>query len=378
MELIETARGPINVSFGCAFPDPSFLPAKKMSAILGRAARISPLLAAEYQLPPGYEPLRRQIARRSPEFGCNFTHNNLVITNGAMEAVHLSLRAVAKAGDVIAVESPIYYGAMEAIDSLGMRMIEIPTHPRQGIDLNVLEDAIRKHGVKACFAMTNVHNPLGFVLETDRKRELAALAARYQVPVIEDDVYGDFVFGTGGRTTAKQFDREGLVLYCGSVSKSLGGGYRMGWLEPGRFRKTVERLQFTSTIGAPSLQQIALADLLASGGYERHVRKLRSAFERNMAIFREAIARYFPAGTRMTRPAGGFVLWVQLPGRASALALYEAARAQGISVLPGDAFSPGNQYPDYIRMNCGYNWSDTYDAAVRTLGRLCAGLPRVT
>lgn len=374
-EIMGSARQSASIPFGTATPGSELLPSRKLASILGRITRVMPAEIARYEFPPGYEPLRRQIARRSPEFGCNFSHNSVVITHGAMEALHLSLRAVASPGDMIAVESPLFYGALQSIDLLGYRIIEIPTHPRNGMDLDALEDAIRKHRVKACMVMSNVHNPLGFVLDESWKRELASLAAIHEIAVIEDEVYGDLCFTPGARTTVKQFDKEGLVLLCGSFSKTLGPGYRIGFVEPGRFRPAVEQLQLASTIGAATLQQLGLADFLASGGYERHLRRLRSAFERNMQSFGEAVAQHFPPGTRMTRPGGGFLLWIQLPSRMRGMRLYERARAKGISIVPGDAFSASKSFPGYIRISCGHPWSSQLEAAVAELGRICASLP---
>ncbi len=373
-ELREAARHPLNVPLGAATPPVESMPCKALASILSRVVRTAPVAAHRYTFTPGYEPLRRQIARRSPEYGCNFHPANVVIANGAMEALNLALRAVARAGDAIAVESPVFYGALEAISSLGMRIVEIPTHARRGMDLDELDRAITAHRVRAVCVSGNAQNPLGFVLPDSWKRDLALLAARRGVPVIEDDVYGDLVYGSAGRSTVKGFDTEGLVLYCGSFSKSLGPGLRIGWLEPGRYRADVERLQFTSTVGVATLQQMALAEYLADGSHDRHLRRLRTRFQANVERYSEAVAARFPPGTRMTRPAGGFLLWVQLPGGRLGIDLFGAARERSISIAPGDVFSPGNRFAGCIRLSCGEAWSDRVEAAIQTLGRLCSNL----
>jgi DNA-binding transcriptional MocR family regulator len=358
------------IPLGAACPDPELFPTRNLNRHLRSVLNRQPLHSARYDFPPGSEPLRRQIARRSLEFGCNFAPDELVITCGALEGINLALRAVARPGDVIALESPTYFGFLQAIESLGMRAIEIPTHLQSGMDLEALEHAIRKHHVKACVVMTTGHNPLGYVLTNEQKKNLVDLTARYEVPLLEDDLYGDLAF-EGRPHTTKSFDRNELVLLCSSFSKVLAPGFRVGWIHPGRFRAEVERLKFITTIASPSLQQIALANFLESGGYERYLKRLRVTFAQQVQTFSRAIAKYFPQGTRITRPKGGYVLWVELPGRVDAFELYQAALKENISILPGVIFSPTARFKNHIRISCGYPWSDQMDRALLTLGRMC-------
>src|SRR5216683_4816674 len=180
-EVARAAQNPSNVPLGTACPDPELLPNHKLNGILRSIVRRKPLHSASYEFPPGAEELRRQIARRSLGCGCNFSPSEIVTTNGAMEALNLSLRAVARPGDVVALESPTYFGVLEAVQSLGMRAIEIPTHPSEGMSSEMLESAIRKHRIKACVIMANGHNPLGYVLSDDVKKQLVDLTSKYEV-----------------------------------------------------------------------------------------------------------------------------------------------------------------------------------------------------
>ncbi len=240
------------------------------------------------------------------------------------------------------------------------------------MDLNYLERAVRKHRVKACVTMTNCHNPLGYVLPDAYKRALAELAARRNLAVIEDDIYGDLTFNGPRPRTVKSFDREELVLLCSSFSKIVSPGYRLGWIVAGRFRAEVERLKLLTTIAAPSLPQLVVAEFLESGGYDRHLKRLRANLAGNVESMRQAIGKYFPNGTRISRPAGGHLLWVELPAKTNAVKLYRAALAEGISILPGTIFSATGRFQNYIRINCGQTWSEILDRALLTLGRLCA------
>ena len=333
--------------------------------------RREPEHSARYDFPPGVEALRRQIARRSPDMGCNFSPRDITVTCGALEALGLSLRAVAKPGDVIAMESPTYFGILESAASLGMKIIEIPTNPQSGMDLNQLEAAIRKHRVKACVVMTNSHNPLGYVLPDHYKKALVDVTARWNVPLIEDDTYGDLAHQDLRPRTAKSFDRNGLVILYSSFSKILSPGYRIGWVAAGRFREDVERLKLLTSVASPSLPQSVIAEFLATGGYDRYLKRLRTRLAGQVESVRQAIAKYFPQGTRISRPAGGYMLWIEFPPRINALKLYRAALAENISILPGTIFSATGQYKNHIRINCGHVWSEIYDRALLTLGRLC-------
>jgi DNA-binding transcriptional MocR family regulator len=369
-EVVRSANNPGMVPMGSALPDPELLPNRKLNQITRGIIRRAPLHSATYAFSPGIEALRRQIARRSLAYGCNFSPSEIVVTSGAMEALNLSLRAVARAGDVIAVESPTYFGVLEAIQSLGMRAIEIPTHPSEGMSFDLLESAVRKHRIKACVAMTNGHNPLGYVLPDDHKKRLAEFTATTDVALIEDNIYGDLAFGGRQPKVAKVFDRTGNVLLCSSFSKVLAPGFRVGWMQAGRYQGEVERLKFMNTVATASLPQLVIAEYLESGGYDRYLTRLRIAFAEQVRITSQAAAKYFPEGTRITRPDAGYLLWVELPKRVDAVKLFRAALAANISVVPGPIFSASGRFRNCIRISCGYRWSDTIDRALLTLGRL--------
>lgn len=367
----ESVRDPACIPFAAGCASPELFPNRSMNLILRRIVNGQPLHSATYEFPPGVDSLRRQIARRSPDGGSGFGADDVVVTCGALEAVNLSLRAVAKPGDVIAVESPSYFGVLGSAASLGMKAVEIPTHPQEGMDLDRLESAIGKHRIKACIVMTNCHNPLGYVLSDRYKKALADLAARWNVAVIEDDVYGDLAYQTPRPRTVQSFDRKGLILLCSSFSKTLPPGYRVGWVMPGRFRAEVERLKFLTTVATSTLSQVAIAEFLASGGYDRHLKRLRTAFAGRVDTVRNAIARYFPDGTRVSRPAGGLLLWIEMPPGTDALELYQTALAERIAILPGKIFSTSNRFRNHIRINCGNTWSEAHERALLRLGRLC-------
>ena len=368
------SRDPSVVLLGGGYMSPALLPTERLNRGLAAVARSAGGAGIAYDPPPGLPALRRQVARRAAECGVALRADELVTTVGTMEALHLCLRAVARAGDTIVVESPAYYGVLQLIESLEMRALEIPSNAGTGIDLGLLEAALRQQRVKACLVVTNFSNPSGALMPDDAKRELVKMLAKRDIPLIEDDIYGDLHFDGARPRPARAFDRHGLVMLCGSFSKTLAPGYRVGYVAPGRYRDAVERLKFAQTVATPTLAQMAIADFLENGGYERHLRRLRRALSEQVARVSEAIAEHFPQGTRISRPRGGFLLWVEMPPGKSALELHDRALAKGVSVAPGPIFSAKQRFTSCIRVSCGYPWSESIERGVRTLGQIASDL----
>lgn len=359
------------VSFSEACPSPDLLPAARLRRLMATLAMRRPQALTTYAFPPGNEDLRRQIARRAIATGYRIGIDDIVITDGCMEALNLCLRAVAKPGDTIAFESPTYFGLLQIVESLGMKALEIPTHPREGISLDALELATRKRRVKACVVMPTVANPLGSVMPDENKARMVALLAARNVPLIEDDVYGDLHYAYTRPIAAKSYDKTGNVLFCSSFTKALAPGFRVGWVVPGRFRAQVEMLKFINTVATPDILQATIAEFLNSGGYDRHLRVLRKVFASQVARVSDAVSEYFPAGTQITRPQGGFLLWVALPGRCDTTRLRKQALAENISFMPGSMFTNSrNTYRNALRLSCGLPWSDRIDQGLRRLGEL--------
>src|SRR5438094_4221633 len=332
-KVVESARDPDLVPLGCNQPDPELFP-------WGRLGRIAAGIARDgggftYELPPGARSLRRQLARRSVEWGCALSPDDFIVTCGAMEAVQLSLLAVARQGDAVAIESPAYFGSLPLNEALGLKAVEIPSCPREAMDLGALARVLKARRIAAVLSVTNFSNPLGCRMPDENKERLVTLLAGRGVPLIEDDLYGDVYFGSSRPRAAKSFDQRGLVLHCGSFSKTLAPGWRVGWVAAGKFRERVSLLKFAQTIATASLQQLAMAEFLAGGHYERHLRSLRKSVAATMRSLGDCVAAHFPAGTRATRPEGGGVTWVELPAGVSALRLHDRALASG--VVPGSS-----------------------------------------
>jgi DNA-binding transcriptional MocR family regulator len=368
--VLGAAQEPGMVPLGSAFASPVLFPLQRLGKSLARTSRFLQGPDTVASLPRGDEALRRQIAQRYLGIGMAQPAEELIVTHGALEALNLCLAAVAQPGDLIAVESPGFYASLQALERLKMKALEIPVHPQDGLDLAALADALKRRPVKACWFMTSFQNPTGASLPLEKKKALVALLASHDIPLIEDDVYAELYFGSRGFLPAKAFDKNGLVMHCSSFSKTLAPGYRVGWVSPGRFGQQIERLRLMTTLSASLPAQVAVADYLQYGGYDKHLRKLRHAMESQLSSLLAALARHFPADVRVSRPAGGYFVWVEFAEDFDALALHQAALVHGISVAPGPIFSARRDFRHCLRLNYGYPWSDEYEAAMQTLGAL--------
>lgn len=368
--VICSIRDSQTIKLGAAVPSLELLPLAALNRLTGQILRQHQMVAHAYDVPPGCEALRHEVARRLMDAGCSVTPDEIVTTNGTFESVFLSLRAITQPGDTVAIESPTYYGLLEALEILHLKALELPTHPRDGLSLLHLESTLQKKRIAACALVSNFSNPLGTCMSDQKKKELVELLARYQVPLVEDDIYGDLYFEGTRPKALKAFDQEGLVLYCSSCSKTLSPGLRVGWAVAGRYQAKVEQLKWVINQTTATAPQLTVAAFLSNGGYDRHLRQLRRAYQSQTLRMIQAICDYFPSETRVTHPKGGHVLWVELPEEFDSLKLYETALERQISIAPGMIFSPSGGYNNCFRLNCGMPWSDEIDQAMQTLGEL--------
>lgn len=369
-EVLMLASDPSYVPFGAACPHHSLFPTKKLARILAAVGRNDPALLGRYAMNWAYDPLTREIARRYLQAGCPIAHDELVVTIGCTEALNLSLRAITKPGDTVAVETPTYFGFLETLQALNLKVVEIPTGSRTGICLDATRDALANNNIKALMVMPSFSNPLGSCMPDENKEALYKILAEFDVPAIEDDIYGDLHFGERRPKPLKAWDTDGRVLLCSSFGKALAPSLRVGWCAPGRYLERVQRLKFTNTLGTPVVLQKTVSDFLRNGGYDHHLRSIRRAYHSQLHLFSQAILRYFPEGTRLSRPEGSFVLWIEMPVGVDTTKLHREALKHHISTAPGALFSVKERYKNCLRMNCGIPWSEPIETALRTLGDL--------
>jgi DNA-binding transcriptional MocR family regulator len=370
MQVVKASRNPELIRLGATLPSPELFPIRELQRAMSSVGRRSPQAANSYDPPPGNHALRVQVARRAMEAGCTLAPDDIITTIGVTEALNLCLRAVAKPGDVIAIESPAFFGILQIIESLGMRVCEIPSYPREGICLDELAHRLKSCRVKACVFTLNFSNPLGSCMPDAKKQLLVKMLAVRKIPLIEDDLYGNLSFTQPRPKVAKAFDEEGWVMLCDSFTKTLSPGYRVGWVAPGRFKAQVEFLKFVNTAASPSLPQMAIAEFLQNGGFDHHLRRIRRFYQDQMQCMSAAISRHFPEGTKLTRPNGGMCLWVELPTNVNSLTVYQHALNAKIGIAPGPIFSAKQKFPNFIRINFGNPWTERIESAVRDLGQI--------
>ena len=376
MSLVNDVTTPDFVRLGGANPSPELLPARKLARIIGSVSRQYPLNSINYDPVPGCPRLRAELSRRSMDWGCYLEPDQFVITTGATEGLHLALAAVTKPGDTVMVESPTYYGLLSILSHLRLRAIAIPSCSREGINLAAAHDALTRKRISAIVVIPNFSNPNGSLMPETNRSKLLAMALKHRLPIIEDDIYGDLSHLEDRPRALKALDEEGNVILCGSFSKTLAPGYRVGYLAPGRHRDKILEIKTALSFGSSPLSAMAIAEFLRNGGYDHHLRTLRRTFRGQVLKMRDALASALPKEIKISNPSGGFVLWVELPVTVDALLLFQQARERQISIAPGQLFSPAAEFKNFIRISCGYPWTPRIEEAVTVLGNLVQRHPR--
>jgi DNA-binding transcriptional MocR family regulator len=370
-EIFTVANDPEVVPLGAAVPAMELLPVKGLQRATTRVLARHTEACMDYCFAPGHLRLREEIAKRHMEIGLAVDPDDVIVTTGATEALALSLQTVAQRGDIIAVESPMYFSVLRLIEKLGMLAVELDTDPETGICLDALENALETMNIKAVVTVPNFSNPIGSLMPEANKARMVQLLEAAGVPLLEDDIYGDLYFDDTRPRLAKHYERNGGVFSCSSFSKTLAPGYRIGWIiADQRHHHGILEWKQASSSASSSLAQYAIAEYLASGEYERHVQRLRNAYRNQTEKMRFMIAQHFPQGTRVSNPRGGFVLWVEMPRGNDCIEIFNKALEHGISLIPGILFSATRRYKNFIRISCGQPWTEELEASVIKLASL--------
>ena len=364
LQLVNDASKPGIIGLGAAVPDKSFLPVKLMSRYLTQVHKKHLDKVIGYDKPAGLLPLRQQIAKRMVTQGCQLLAEDIVITNGCQEAVYLALRCCTQPSDIVAVESPTYYGLLQILESLNLQALEIPTDPVSGISIEALELALEQWPVKACVIVASFGNPLGACLPDSKKQQLTELAREKQVTLIEDDVYGELCHQSSRPAPLKSFDLNDNVIYCSSFSKTLSPGVRVGWVTSHTRAQRLEYLKYVLNFSSANPGQLAIAQILESGQYDRYLRQVRQQYAYATQRLINKLFQLFPSGTRITQPTGGFVVWVELPKKVDTVSLANTLLDLNISIAPGSMFTNGQKFSHCIRLSAACQWNDQVELAL--------------
>lgn len=374
--VYQVVHRPDIMPFGISNPIMAHSPdkalARQMRSVLARAGE----KALNYGPTNGDPKLRTQLAYGYQEVGVDVSPDDFIVTNGAQEALTIALQCCAQKGDVIAIESPCYFGIIELIESLGMKAVEVYTSAEDGVSVDELEEVLLKHEVKVCLFSTAINNPLGSMMTDVQRQQLVALIERYDVTLIEDDVYGDLYFGEHRPKPAQLYSEKGLVMTCSSFSKTAAPSYRVGWIIPGKYLEQARRVKRALSCTTPILQQWTISEYVSSGEYDRYLAILRRKLQYNSERMRTLIAKYFPEDVCISKPQGGSVLWVRCRSYVDTDMIFDQAIEQGVSFAPGRIFSPMGHYHNYMRISYGIPWSDKLEQAVKILGDLVKNTPQ--
>ncbi|KUI99661.1 aminotransferase-like domain-containing protein [Vibrio sp. MEBiC08052] len=353
-EVLQASKNPQLINFGFAYPSPDLYPHYHVTRAFSSAARNMPISNTFNNLPPGNEQLRQLIAKRYAARGIEISPDEIVITAGALEALNLSLQACASAGDWIVVESPTFYGALQSLQRLGLKALSIRTDPVTGIDIDSLERALQTHPVKACWLMSNHQNPLGFTLTDEKKKRIVDILNRYNVALIEDDVYSELYEGSEPITSMKMYDHTGNTMLCSSFSKSLIAGLRIGWVVAGKRALDIQKLQLMSTFATSAPIQMTLVHYLTSRNYELHLKQLRKRLAERKKKITERLRALLPDEVNIISQKGGYFVWLELPEHLDATYIYDEVLKENVSIAPGKMFSLNDQYNHCIRLNASF------------------------
>ncbi|PLX68086.1 MAG: PLP-dependent aminotransferase family protein [Denitrovibrio sp.] len=370
--ILDAMVDPEIIPLGCAIPSMDLLPHKELINIMKKVLNMDHCAGLEYGDTKGSKFFRQQIAYYMNMNGNDVHSDNIIATNGASEGMSLALRALTSPGDLILMESPSYFGFMHLLETSKVFAMELPTCPEYGVDIEDFYHAVKRYGVKAFLTQPNFVNPLGHSYPEDVKKEIVEICSKFNVPIIEDDINGDFAFNGKRGSNLKKYDKDGNVIHVSSFSKTLSSGVRIGWVEPGRYYDKIIKQKMACSLGSNEVSQLTIAHYLASGKYPRHLRKLNNAIKNQVTNYTLKVLKYFPEGTKVSTPMGGFVLWIELPEQVDTYSLLGKALANKISFSPGSIFTTQDKYNNCMRLNCGYPVDARIEGAIKKLGELCA------
>lgn len=362
-KVLHTINAKNITQLAISLADESYLPVAAL-----KKAMTKNLPHLNYNSIQGSEILRKGIGQYSYAWGGKIKPNQVITTHGAIGALGLALKAVTQPGDIIALESPSYFGLFHLAESFGLKVIELPSHPIEGVSISSLEKVMPK--IKTAIFIANFNSPMGSLIPDENKKRIVELFHEYNKPLIEDDLYGDIYFSGSRPKPLKYFDKNGTVLWCGGFSKTLAPGFRVGWIVAESYFDDLMKIKAANMIATVGFGEHAIGEYILSGKYEKHLKQLRFFFQNNYFQLVESIAKHFPNSTKLSQPQGGLSLWVSLPEHINTSLLFEKALKQKIAFAPGRIFSLQNKYENCMRINLGLPFDNTVDAAIKSIGKM--------
>ncbi|VFA41057.1 aminotransferase-like domain-containing protein [Chryseobacterium indologenes] len=348
--LLTSRRTSEPASFNTTMPGDLLVPQKLILRTMQEVIRKKGAALLRYYPSDGSGALRKQISKQMRMHGCLLNPDEIIITDGALQALTIALRSVTKAGDVVAVDSPCVFSVLEVIANLGLKVIEIPVHYRTGFDTDYFRKACSEHNIKALAVTPNFHNPTGILMKDETKKEIVNIAETHEVCIIENDMYSDLYFEGKRPSCIKSFDTSGIVMMYSSFSKTLAPGIRLGWLYAGNFYSKSERARFILGRSVSPVYQELILSLLENNSYERHLRSFRKKLNHQAVVVLDCLRKFFPEEAYFHRPQGGYNIWGQLPEKTDMKKFYHYCENNSIMFTPGNTFSPTSRYSHHFRV----------------------------
>lgn len=323
-----------------------------------------------YNEPSGLLELRAVLAQRLAASGVPLGAEDLIITGGCQNALMLALMATTKRGDVVAIESPGFYGVIQLLELLGLKALELPSSPQHGLSPDALELAFQHWDIKAVLVSPCYSTPMGSCMPESNKQQILAMTQRRGIPIIEDDIYGELGFGPERPRTLHSYDHYGSVLLCSSFSKNLSRDLRIGWIIPGRYYQRVKQLKLITSLASSITVQKGITQFLQEGGFDRQLRLRRQQLKQQCQQLLQLIPTHLPQAISCSQPRGGLSLWVELPPLIDTLELYHQAIEQGVIITPGRLFTVQERYRNALRLSFSAPWTEARIQALHKLGFL--------
>lgn len=368
--ILKAAADPKIISFAGGLPAPELFPVEGMKEATDKVYAEHGQQALQYGAAKGVTELRELILKRVKEKeNIDAKLENVMVTTGSEQAIDLAGKAFVNPGDTVLVEEPTYLCALDVFRSYGANFVSVPMDD-DGMKMDALEEALKAHPETALvYTVPNFQNPTGRTMPAERRKKFAELAAKYDVPVLEDNPYGDIRFAGEHVPSVKSFDHAGKVFYMSTFSKILAPGFRLGWLvaDP----KVIEKLTVlkqSADLHTDNLVQYVVTEFFKENDVDAHVKEISDLYGKRKQLMIDGIKKYFPKDVKYTDPEGGMFLWVEVPGVTDTVELFKQCLEHNVAFVPGDPFFAGKPQPGTFRLNYSNMQEDQIEVGLKRLG----------
>ncbi len=368
-EILKISSQPGVISFAGGLPAPELFPLDDLRQAMADSVRKYKDACVQYSLSKGIVPLRELIAERATARGSATEVDNLIVTCGGQQAIELLGAAFISPGDYIITENPTYVGALQAFNIHQARYAPVEMD-EEGMIVDLVEENIRKFSPKLIYTVANFQNPTGITMSRARREALIDVANRYDIPIVDDDPYGDIRFAGEPQPTMKSIGGD-TVITVGTFSKVIAPGLRIGWVNgPGDFIPHVEKIKQCMDLHTNTLCQYMIYEFIKAGKLEPHIEKIKVDYRAKRDAMLETMRETFPTGVKWTEPEGGLFLWVELPKHMSAKDLLPKAVERKVAYVYGQPFHPDNRGANTLRLNFSNANLENIRKGTASLGKL--------